>query len=387
MDSRAFSQQSPGELVRIDVPRPDYAFVPNPLPDAWQMPESLWPDLMEAREAIARLDGTGRHMPNHALLLTPLQHREALRSSSMEGTYATPEELLLYQAEPKEPKSGNDPVNAWREVFNYGSALNAGREVIDDGYSESLQFVRMLHGELLRGVRGEDKSPGEFRKGQVVVGAGGRYIPPPPHHLRGCLDALEQSVRQPRPAIDPIIWTFMVHYQFETIHPFNDGNGRVGRLLLSLQIYKHMELSSPWLYMSAYFERHKDEYIDGLFRVSTHGDWERWLRFCLRGAKEQADDAVYRLDQFVGLKDRYHHEMGQISGASARLHLLIDGLFETPVVTIPQVAERVDVTYPTAKADVDRLVASGILKPGREDVRPMYFFAPAIMDIAYSEPM
>ena len=226
---------------------------------------------MEAREAIARLDGVGRHMPNHNLLLRPLQQREALRSSSMEGTYATPEELLLYQAEPREPRSSDDRVNAWREVFNYGQALTAGKEILDEGYPLSLQLIRTLHAELLRGVRGEEKAPGEFRQRQVQVGAGGRFIPPPAHYLPECLEALEQSLAA-QTGIDPLIRAFMVHYQFEAIHPFNDGNGRVGRLLLSLHIYRSMELGSPWLYLSPFFERHKDDYIDSLFRVSAHND-------------------------------------------------------------------------------------------------------------------
>lgn len=385
MDHRAYTSSATGQLVHIELPRPDYAFVPSPLPQSWQMPADLWQHLMDAREAIARLDGTGRHMPNHALLLRPLQQREALRSSSMEGTYATPEELLLYQAEPREPKSGNDPVNAWREVYNYGLALRAGQQLLDDGYPSSLQLIRTLHSELLRDVRGDDKSPGEFRKGQVIVGASGRYIPPPPHQLQGCLDDFERSLREPPADIDPLLWAFMVHYQFETIHPFNDGNGRVGRLLLSLQIYKGLDLACPWLYLSAFFERHKDEYIDYMFRVSTHGDWGRWLSFCLLGAQEQANDAMERLDQLVALKERYHQEIGQ-SGANARIYPLLDELFETPIITIPSVVELLQVTYPTAKADIERLVTAGILRQGREDVRPMYFYSPEIMDIAYREP-
>lgn len=384
MDHRAFTDAALGDLVRIEVPWPDHAFVPAPLPTRWDMPASLWPHLLAARESLARLDGIGRHMPNHALLLSPLQQREALRSSSMEGTYATPEELLLYQIEPKEPKAGDDPVNDWREVANYGLALSAGQKVLDDGYPLSLQLVRTLHGELLRGVRGDDKSPGEFRRGQVIVGAGGRYVPPPPHQLAGCLEAFELSMRETPYAVDALVWAFMVHYQFETIHPFNDGNGRVGRLLLSLQIYRSLNLSAPWLYMSAYFERHKDEYIDGLFRVSTHGDWVRWLSFCLRGVQQQADDAINRFDQLVALRNHYHTQTGQ-TGASARLHPLIEGLFEAPMITVPQVAERLNISYPTAKADIDHLVQLGVLLPGRKDTRPKYFIAPEIMEVAYRE--
>ncbi len=358
------------------------AFVPSPLPRDWQLPPTLWPKLAQAREAIARLDGVGRHMPNHKLLLRPLQQREALRSSSMEGTYATPVELLLYEAEPKEPKSERDPVNARREVSNYGQALTLGQKYLDEDRPLSLTLIKMLHSKLLGGVRGGDKQPGEFRQRQVHVGAGARFVPPPAHHLPGCLEDLESHLRN-APEIDPLIHAFMVHYQFETIHPFNDGNGRVGRLLLSLQIYKTMGLTAPWLYMSAYFEQYKDEYIDLLFRVSTHADWERWLDFCLRGAETQATDAIRRFDRLVDARRRYKD---MVKGQNARLHPIIDLLFERPVVTIPQLADYLNVSYPTAKNDVHQLLKLDILKAGPSIIRPQYFYASEIMRIVYEEP-
>lgn len=382
MDQTAFTSKAPGRLVKIDLPKPDWAFVPQPLISAWTLPADLWPLLMEAREAIARLDGIGRHMPNHELLLRPLLQREALRSSSMEGTYATPAELLLYQAEPTKPTSPDDPRSAWREVFNYSSALVAGKEQLDTR-PLSLQVIRSLHAELLNGVRGAEKAPGKFRERQVQVGADGRFMPPPAHYLPECLDALETSLRTSS-SIDPLIYAFMIHYQFETIHPFYDGNGRVGRLLLSLQIYKQMKLTHPWLYLSAFFERHKDDYIDSLFRVSTHNDWERWIRLCLQAAKEQAQDAIRRFDELVALREQYHKLAGKRQ-ASARLHPLIDWLFETPLVTIPQVQSQERVTYPTAKTDLEHLVSLKILKRGPRDARPRYYYANLIMEIAFRD--
>lgn len=339
---------------------------------------------MAAREAIAHLDGIGKHLPNYALLLRPLQQREALRSSSMEGTYATPEELLLYQAEPRDPKSPTDRENDWREVYNYGTALQQGRDHLDGGLPLSLQLVRAMHASLLSGVRGDDKDPGQFRQRQVQVGAGGRFIPPPAHQLQDCLSAFERSLTEPS-TIDPLIWAFMVHYQFETIHPFYDGNGRIGRLLLSLQIYQSLKLSNPWLYLSAYFERHKDEYIDGLFRVSTHNDWNRWILFCLQGATEQARDAISRSERLVALREKYRQKVAA-SGASARLATIIDCLFERPLVTILQLKSLTNVTYPTAKSDAGRLVRLGVLRPGPAGLRPAYFSAPEIMAAAFDEP-
>jgi Fic family protein len=180
MDSNRFTNNRLGELVEIAGPGPRLAFVPAPLPDAWEMPVDLWPLLMQAREALARLDGAGRHLTNPQLLLVPLQQREALRSSSMEGTYATPEELLLYQLDPRDPTSGDDAVNAWREVFNYGKALQLGVNQLIAEFPISLRLIRDIHRALLSGVRGQEKRPGEFRDYQVQVVSGrGSYHHPP----------------------------------------------------------------------------------------------------------------------------------------------------------------------------------------------------------------
>lgn len=383
MDKKKFTDNKLGKLVEIAHPRPDFAFIPDALPTTWQMPRTLWPLLMQARESLARLDGIGRHMSNHQLLLVPLQQREALRSSSMEGTYATPKELLLYQIEPREPSSDSDRANAWREVFNYGKALQLGMNLLDDGLPLSLRLVREMHSALLNGVRGQERRPGEFRDCQVAIGAGQRFMPPPALQVPKCLDAFEKYHHE-ESDIDPLIRAFMAHYQFETIHPFRDGNGRVGRLLLSLTIYTWLQHSSPWLYMSPYFERHKDEYIDRLFTVSSNGEWERWITFCLEGVVEQSQDAIDRLDKLVALRARFTAQVGE-SGGNARLQTLIEKLFESPLLTVPQARSVTNVTYPTARADMDRLVALSILLEGPEDAYPKYFFSPEILNIAYQE--
>jgi Fic family protein len=170
-----------------------------------------------------------------------------LKSSSLEGTYATPEQLLLFEIEPREPKSSKDPVNSWREVSNYSRALRIGQDLLSD-LPISLRLIKELHKELLRGVRGENKNPGNFRRTQVHIGSDRRFIPPPPTKVKDCLNDLELYIHTEN-NIDPLIAAFMVHYQFETIHPFMDGNGRVGRLLLSLMIFQNCNLKSPWLYL------------------------------------------------------------------------------------------------------------------------------------------
>lgn len=383
MDHKAFTDAALGELVRIDAPSSKWAFSPAPLPDTWDIPHKIWPLLLEAREAIAELNGVGRHIPAYRLLLRPLQSREALRSSSMEGTYATPEQLLLYQAEPREPQEPNDQLNASREVSNYDQALVVGQGLLDDGHPLSVGLIRTLHDVLLSGVRGDDKSPGEFRRTQVQVGADARYMPPPPHLLSDCLDSLENSLYS-KNSIDPLIWAFMVHYQFETIHPFNDGTGRVGRLLLSLQIYRALQLSAPWLYLSPFFDKYKDEYIDNLFRVSTHGDWERWIAFCLRASAYQAKDAMKRFNALVDLRERYNARIIEsATDVKFRIYTILDRLFERPIITIPQASKITEVTYPTAQSDLKFLERLGILNQGPEEVRPRFYIASEVLRIAF----
>jgi Fic family protein len=382
MEKRRFTDKKLGELVETGPPRPDLAFVPAPLPSLWEMPVELWPLLMEARESLARLDGVGRHMTNHRLLMVPLQQREALRSSSMEGTYASPEELLLYQLNPRDPSSDLDRVNAWREVFNYGKALQLGMNLLDSGLPISLRLIREMHRALLSGVRGQQRRPGQFRDCQVQIGVGARFAPPA-QHLGECLDTFEKY-HHAESEIDPLIRAFMAHYQFEAIHPFRDGNGRVGRLLLSLTIYQWLKLGSPWLYLSAFFERFKDDYIDHLFMVGADGQWVPWIRFCLQGVIAQSNDTIDRIDRLVALRGDFTRRVAE-SGGSARLHQILDGLFSSPLVTIPQARDLTDVSYPTAKSDIERMKRLGILEEGPKEFNPRYFFSPAIHDVAYGD--
>ena len=380
MDTSKFTQNKTGELVKVNIPPEDWAFIPDALPPKWQFPVELWPLLSEAKESIARLDGIGRTLPNPELLLRPLQSREAIRSSSLEGTYASPQQLLLFQLQPRQPKSEKDPANAWLEVSNYSRALRQGMAFLEE-LPLCLRLIRELQKTLLTGVRGKDKAPGEFRKCQVHIGSDRRFVPPPSNHMLTCLDDFEKRLNQEDHNYDPLVRCYLTHYQFEAIHPFIDGNGRVGRVLLSLMIYKWCALTMPWLYMSAFFERYKDEYIDNLFRVSSNGDWDRWIEFCLRGTIAQAEDSIQRCDALRLLKDRYHQEAGTIT---ARTHAIIDDLFTYPLLTIPGLVNRFSITYPTAKTDVYGLVQKGILQE-LENVRPKTFFAPGIFSIAYSD--
>lgn len=381
MNKELFRDTRQGKLEKVDIQgTSDWAFIPNPLPDQWEIPAEIWPILVSAHSELARLDGIGRHMPDYELLLRPLQQREALKSSSLEGTYATPEQLLLFEIDPNIAKSQDDRINAWREVFNYGQSLRKGQQLLND-IPVSIRLLKELHGELLKGVRGNRRNPGNFRQSQVHIGSDRRFIPPPAHEAIGCLNELEKYIHREN-SIDPLIFCFMVHYQFEAIHPFLDGNGRVGRLLLSLMVYKWCNLKSPWLYLSDFFDKHKDEYIDCLFNVSAKGDWPSWIRFCLLATFEAAKDSIQRFDQLVNLKAEYNQLVASCGG-SIRVPRIIDRLLHSPVVTIPRIADMFEVSYPTAKADIDTLVKCGILVASEATARAKLFAAPEIMRIAY----
>lgn len=386
MDAAKFTDTKTGELVAIgamDAPGgKDWAFIPDPLPPKWAFATRLFPLLLEAEGKLRELNGIGRTLPNPSLLLYPLQRREALRSSSLEGTYATPVELLLYELDPKEPKSESDEINAHREVSNYNKALAHGyRRMAVDNFPLSLRLVKELHEELLTGVRGRDKRPGEFRNAQVHIGSDRRYVPPPANRLDQCLNDFEKYLHRENKEFPALVQSYLVHYQFEAIHPFHDGNGRVGRALLSLTTQQWSELTLPWLYMSAYFERYKEEYIDNLFRVSTHGDWERWIEFCLRGTASQCRDAIRRCDLLNKLKNKFHAEA---DASSHRAHKIIECMFEYPVFKTTDIMRWCGVSRPTAQSDIDGLVKTGIIKflDGR---KPRHYYAPMIFTVAYSD--
>ncbi len=383
MDKTLFVENFPGSLREISANgKKDWAFIPNPLPTSWEMTHEMWTLLMEAREELARLDGIGRNMPNYNLLLRPLQRREALRSSSLEGTYATPEELLLYEIDPKEPKSANDPQSSWQEVANYNSALELGLELLVER-PFCLNLIRAMHKELLAGARGSTKDPGNFRRTQVHIGSERRFIPPPHNEVWSCLDIFEKSIHKSTD-INDLIFCFMTHYQFESIHPFLDGNGRVGRLLLSLMIYQRCSLHKPWLYLSAFFDKYKDEYINLLFQVSSKGNWNDWLKFCLRGTIEQSKDSMRRFDELLELRTQYMNALTQSNG-NVRLNILVEYLFESQAVTIKQLSEMCKTSYPTAAKDIERLVTVGILAKSNISTRPKIYFAPHILDIIFGD--
>jgi Fic family protein len=326
------------------------------------------------------LAGTGKQLPNPSLVLRPLQNREAQKSSSLEGTYTEPKQQALFELDPTYPQSPDDPVNARREVFNYSRALRYWQDKREK-LPISLRVIRDLHHILMDGVRGSDKNPGEFRTLQNQVGRPARFVHPPPNRMSDLLDQFEHYLHNER-QFDPLVDAFLVHYQFEAIHPFMDGNGRVGRLLLAVVIQEWCSLSNQWLYMSAYFDANKDRYMDLLLRVSTEGAWQDWIGFCPEGVIETAQDTQQRCDQLLSLHREFHERLRKGVG-SLRLAAIVDDLFVTPVAIASRVAERHRVTYPTARSDLRRLQKAGIVRP-MENSTQIAYFCPQIMEITYA---
>ncbi len=384
MDKERFTPLATGEVRRFHnelTNKPDWQFIPAELPIAWEFSTRLWPLLVEAKEALGTLNGIGRTLPDPELLIRPQQTREAIQSSKIEGTVVTPQQLLLYELDPREPASAEGRLADWREVFNYTSAMRRGCEMLKE-LPTCNRIIKAMHLELMRGVRGERKLPGQFRPMQVQIGSSGRYVPPPASEIDRLMGNLEAYLNLDEYPYDPLVMCFITHYQFEAIHPFADGNGRVGRCLLALLIYLKLGHHLPWLYLSPYFEQYDDEYASNLFRISTHGDWERWVEFCLNGTIRQARDSISRCERLNSLLTDYYR---RITASSPRTETIVRQLFKNPIVNIPEVRRICgNISHNTAQRDIDRLVGDGILSPlGTR--RPRSYFSREIWEIAYGD--
>ncbi|MCB9508125.1 MAG: Fic family protein [Myxococcales bacterium] len=381
MKPENFTPSAPGRLLPIVGLRgASHAFVPNALPPDWTWPAELWPLLMEAHKQLASLDGTGRHLPNPEIVLRPLQNREAQKSSSLEGTYTDPQAQLIFALNPHEGSSEGDPANAFREVYNYAQALQLRRGGQD--LPLSLRLIRELHRVLMSGVRGQERDPGEFRRLQNQVGRPARFVPPPVPELLPLLHDFEKYLHA-TDGLDPLARAFVAHYQFETIHPFMDGNGRVGRLLLSITIAEWCGLANQWLYMSDYFDRNKDQYIDRLFAVSAEGDWTGWIKFCLRGVVEQARDTLARYERLIELNRDFHDRVNSL-GKSVRHSRIVDELFLSPVIQVTRARDLTGVTYPTARQDLRQLKKLGILSEV-ENYTPITYVCGPILSAVHDD--
>lgn len=359
MDRNGFGADAPGSLVPTIGGRK--AFVPNPLPPASIDVARFLPELTRATQAVGELKGIGRSVANPLLLIRPLQRREAVSSSSMEGTYTTLTDLFLFEAGANEAATRGDN----REVLNYVRAL----EGAIDGLASlpiSSRLIRDAHRVLLSGVarhRGAAVEAGELKRDQNWIGGSGRidsarFIPAPPDATPKALDTLMGFInREARPT--PLIDAALAHYQFEAIHPFADGNGRVGRMLITLMLIDNGTLPQPLLYMSPYLERHKDRYIDLMYAVSRDGAWEEWIAFFLEAVAESAAETIAMVERLQDLQ-RIYRERFQTARRSALMLRIIDLAFERPVRSISDFAEALGVSYGGAQNNISELIAQGV---------------------------
>ncbi|MDJ0786909.1 MAG: Fic family protein [Myxococcota bacterium] len=390
MRAEDFQASAPGQL--LPTVGGAHAFVPDPLPEQFELTTPTVRLLARAENALGRLAGTTGREFNPYLVGSPMLHREAILSSRIEGTITTPEQLVLVQA-------GSDGGARRRidedtqEVLNYIDAMMRGLELLRE-LPVCLRLIRAVHRELLTGVRGDQERPGEFRTDQnwvrgklddTVLNA--RFVPPPPREMKQALEELERYLnREPSSDHDPVLVQLaVIHYQFETIHPFRDGNGRVGRLLIPLLLCSYGRLDAPILYLSAFFERSRDLYVDLLLHVSQTGEWTPWIDFFLRGVLESSEEAVQQATDLLALRQKYHRQF-QTGRSSALLIRLIDRLFQAPSITIRSAADLLGVSQQAASNNIHKLVDAGILRETTGKSRGQVFLAREILAFMYDRP-
>ena len=391
MNIDRFKSHKAGRLVETWYEdKPCLAFVPHPLPPDVPLNDSeLMLVLSEADRSLGELAGLGNAIPNPGLLINPLIHREAVASSRIEGTHTGVEELYAYEAEQLLlAGTENHPSNAdAQEVLNYVRALTYGIDKQKNG-PINLELIREMHGILMKGVRGERSRPGQFRTVQNWIGGrsirSARFVPPSVPEMRTALDAFEKYVLSPG-ELPPLINLALLHYQFEAIHPFGDGNGRAGRLLISLLLVHWNLLPLPLLHLSSFFEKHQDHYYDALLAVTEQGAWRDWVLFLLEGMAEQAKDTIRRAMQLQELRSKWRDTLIALRYPSATLRL-VDALFEWPVITISEARALLGLkTYNAAKVNISKLEDLHILEqvPGRKYDK--VYRATPILDIVTRE--
>jgi len=361
------------------------AFIPNPLPPEPPLDFSdagLVARKERADQALGRLDGITTMLPDPELFLYQYVRKEALLSSQIEGTQSSLSDLLLFELD----EAPGVPVDDVEEVSNYVAALKHGlRRLRDDDFPLSLRLIREMHALLLQGGRGANKHPGEFRKGQVWLGgpspALAHFVPPPPEALDDALSALERFLHEPAGQMPPLIKAALAHVQFETIHPFSDGNGRLGRLLIALVLCNEGVLREPSLYLSLYFKRRRADYYDMLNGVRVRGDWEGWLGFFLDGVTETAQQAVDTAHRLLALMARDRERIATLGKRAGNVGLVFDQFARRVILTVPQAAPAIALSPPTIRAAVRTLQDLGIVNELTGQQRHRVFAYQQYLDI------
>ena len=385
MDAARFADSIFGSATREPGNKSGFTYyLPKPIPRQLDLSAGVVSALSDADAALGLLQGLGMLITDPSLLIGPYLRREALASSRIEGTQASLSEVFQSEIE---AGSGNDDT---AEVLRYLQATRQAYELAAE-LPITQRLILQVHETLLAGVRGEEKSPGEFRRSPVWVGRAGAtpenatFVPPLPRHLGGLLSDWERFVNDDGRVLPALIQSALMHYQFETIHPFLDGNGRIGRLLINLLLMERGRLPLPLLYLSNYFETHREEYYERLQAVREQGDIEGWLVYFLHAVKAQAEDAVSRSRRLVEMRERYHNEAVKERSSLPRL---VDVIVRNPFVTVASVERELELTNQGARNLIKNAEARGWLRSlgthgqgGRAR-----WYSPAIYEIL-EEPM
>lgn len=401
MDPSQFDAEYPGQLVTIG--EWGHAFVPQDIPPAWSAAPSLQRLHDTAMLRLGELRAVIPSLPNPKLLTSSFLRREAVLSSRIEGTHTEIEQLILFEvSEPSSRRNETEEEQDAREVLNYVRALEYGwKYLLEDARPQanvgearlrnlSQWLIRGMHEVLMRGVRGQDKQPGTYRNCQAHIGASknitlARYVPPPPEHLESRMANLESFLNADS-ILPSLVAIAVAHYQFEAIHPFADGNGRIGRLLITLMLLRWDLLPEPLLYLSAYFERHRSDYNDCLWQVSRCGDWNSWIEFFLVGVITEAEDAIGRAKCLLQLRENWRTRIQTIRQSGTLLQLL-DRLFAVPVVSVNEASRLLEMSFQGAQKNITKLQELGFLVETTGQQRNRLFLAKPVVELLNEQPI
>jgi Fic family protein len=378
MNTKDFEASTSGKLARILGGEYDgqYGFVPNKLPPELTWNTTLVSLLSNANHALGTLSGLGERLPNPHLFIAPFLRREAVVSSRIEGTQSTISDLLIFEATKKDEKDV-------QEVQNYVKALEYGLKKVNE-LPIGLRLIKEIHAILMRNVRGERGKPGEFREEPNWIGHQGSklleatFVPPPVPEMKQALDDLEKFFHVAS-ELPPLIQVALAHYQFEAIHPFLDGNGRIGRLLITFFLCQKNLIAKPLFYLSPHFERNRETYNRLLLEVSKVGAWIPWIQFFLEGVVEQSTDAVNRARNMISLQEEFRVIVQKESPPSAIR--LIDLLWRSPILTTNLVVKELNLSWTGANIAIKNLVRLGILNQLGSDKRTKLYSASKILSI------
>jgi len=370
-----------GKVVQADGEKGDQYnfFIPSPLPPKIEFDEELVLILSKAEEKLGKLSGIGLTLPSPNLLIIPYLRKEAIMSTRIEGTRISMQEVLLSEAKEKEEKTKDA-----QEVINYINTVNYALTKIEKS-PINVELIKEMHKVLMEDVRGDEKSPGDFREVQNWIGSelskvsDANFVPPNPEAVPKLMEDLIEYLNSEH-NVPVLVRCALMHYQFETIHPFCDGNGRIGRSLITVYLCKKKKMIKPLLYISEFFEKHRLEYNELLLRTGQTGKFENWIKFFLTAVEVQSEDALVRAHKLLDLREAYRKRV-QREAQSSDILSIIDYLFSNPFITVKKAQMISDVTYPTAKRYMEKLAEYEILKETNRLQREKTFVAHEIYEI------